>query len=221
MNDATMLLWIDRGRTLSYLLVAVGVVGEFFVDRISGPIIKRRDAVQQAEIARLSKDTADANARAAEANQKAEEERLARVKLEERIAARTLSPEQQSRISAKLKVFKLERADISWYPDSFEATIFASQIEAALKAAGWLADGRPNDALVNGMPIVSGVLIMTGPNDKSVEVGAALLKALLHEGVAATSVPLVQYFPSFAKGADPHSNDPYATRVLIVVGNHP
>jgi hypothetical protein len=67
MEDATILLWIDRGRTLSFALVAIGVVGEFLADRISSPIIKRHDAAQQAEIARLNKETAIARDSAAKA----------------------------------------------------------------------------------------------------------------------------------------------------------
>jgi len=71
MDDATLLLWIDRGRTLSFALVAVGVVGEFLVDRIGGPIIKRRDATQQAEIARFNKEAGDARTAAANAEARA------------------------------------------------------------------------------------------------------------------------------------------------------
>jgi hypothetical protein len=71
MDDATLLVWIDRGRTLSFALVAVGVVGEFLVDRVSGPIIKRRDAAQQAEIARFNKEAGDARTSAANAEARA------------------------------------------------------------------------------------------------------------------------------------------------------
>jgi len=91
MDDVTLLSWIDRGRTLAYLFVAVGVVGEFLVDRVSGPIIKRRDETQRTEIARLNKEAGDARKdasgameRAARLEKEAEQERLARVKIEEK-----------------------------------------------------------------------------------------------------------------------------------------
>jgi hypothetical protein len=71
MDDVTLLSWIDRGRTLAYLLVAVGVVGEFLVDRVSGPIIKRRDEAQRAEIARLTNETERARESAAKAEAQA------------------------------------------------------------------------------------------------------------------------------------------------------
>jgi len=62
------------------------------------------------KIASLGSAVAEADARAAEANRKAEEERLARVKIEEKLAPRRLSPEQSERISTQM----LEWAKNTW-----------------------------------------------------------------------------------------------------------
>ena len=72
----------------------------------------------------------------------------------------------------------------------------------------------------NDMPEIAGVLVLTMPNDKSEEVGSALVKALWSEQIVASVEPLTKYFPLFAKTIDRHSGDSYATRVIIVVGNH-
>src|SRR5437016_14498623 len=97
MDDATLLSLIEKGRIIAAAIVVLGVAGEFLGDFIASPIIKRRDDAQRAEIARLNKEAEDARKSAGEAieraaklekdaaelNRKAEEERLARVKLEE------------------------------------------------------------------------------------------------------------------------------------------
>jgi len=67
-------------------------------------------ALQSAETARKNAEgfqfeIAKANERAADANKLAEEERLARLKLEEKLADRTFDEKQQERIEAKLKPF--------------------------------------------------------------------------------------------------------------------
>jgi hypothetical protein len=105
MDDATLLLWIDRGKILAGFFVAIGVAGEFLGDFISTPIIKRRDDAQQAQIAQLGRDAAEANARAAEANRVAEEEKVARLKLQAQIAPRRLTAEQIAKLASLLKPF--------------------------------------------------------------------------------------------------------------------
>src|SRR2546428_2288570 len=110
---------LDGWAVLFTLLVVLGVGGELVVHIMSSRTSKRLIEIQkaeeqqrQAEIARLPKeaeiarkDIAEAHARAAEANQKAEEEKLARVKIEEKLAPRHLSAEQQRRIVSALKPF--------------------------------------------------------------------------------------------------------------------
>jgi hypothetical protein len=43
MDDVTLLAWIEKGKTLSVFLVALGVVGEFLGDRLEKPVRKRLD----------------------------------------------------------------------------------------------------------------------------------------------------------------------------------
>src|SRR5712664_257469 len=189
MDDATLLVWIDRGRTLSFLLVAIGVVGEFLVDRVSGPIIKRRDAAQQAEIARLNKEAGDARRDASEAieraaklekdaaelNRKAEEERLARVKLEEYNAPRRITDKQAEILLAELKPMKGKKLILMTLVGDPETASFAERLFTILKSAG--IEVVPNSGMMTITP--SGLSFTAGTNRVSdLEVmGAALIKA--------------------------------------------
>ncbi len=222
MDDATLLSWIERGRTLSFLLVAVGVVGEFLVDRMAGPIIKRRDAAQRSEIAELSRQTADSNAPAAEANRIAEQERLARVQLEAKLAPRSLSTEQQARIRSELTKLAGRSVTVTFINDNFEAAAFASQIRDVFSQAKWVitqfSQMTPGG---NGLPIVRGVLIMTEPPDTSVESGHAVLAALRKEEVMVDIMPFDRKGTPEQTSAWKNSKDPLDTRILVIVGSHP
>jgi hypothetical protein len=189
MDDVTLLSWIDRGRTLSFLLVAVGVVGEFLVDRISGPIIKRRDAAQQAEIARLNKDAGEARKSASEAieraaklekeaaelNRKAEEERLARVKLEEYNAPRRITDKQAEILLGELKPLKGKKLVLMTLVGDPETSAFAQRLFALLKSAE--LDVASSSGMMTITP--SGLSLTIGTNRESDAevIGNALIKA--------------------------------------------
>jgi hypothetical protein len=152
--------------------------------------------------------SAEANARAAEANKIAEEERLARVKIETRLAPRSLSQESRNSISQAVKQFAPQTFDILWYPDDQESLNFANQIFAALKDAGWILN-RSDSWL--GFSLTLGVVIEFIPA-KSQEFGPAakaLAEALQKEGVAAT----VELQPGI--------EEKIADRIKIRVGKKP
>ena len=184
MNDAALLLWIGRGKILAGFLVAIGVAGEFLADFIENPIVKRRDEAQQAEIAQLGKDAAEANARAAEANRAAEEEKLARLKLQAQIAPRRLTAAQIAKLTELLKPF----ADSSLSLDvtvasGLEGTNLANDMLVALNNAHITPQGNQrlmdlffgNVILKAGQKwlkeaeIIGGFLIEAGLSPKPVE----------------------------------------------------
>jgi uncharacterized membrane protein len=113
------LAWIGCAKTISAFLVAIGVAGEFLGDYLARPFQRRIDAAREAGVAQLTKDSqqaqariaeaqanvADAQAKAAQANRIAEEERLARIKIEQRMAPRTLTIEQRQRVIDTIKPF--------------------------------------------------------------------------------------------------------------------
>jgi len=89
------------------VLVAIGVAGESVFGFKLWRKNSRLRVIQEREIANLG-------AVAAEANRKAEEERLARIKIEERVAWRRLTKDEQSKIGSRLRHFSGETASV-WF----------------------------------------------------------------------------------------------------------
>ncbi len=90
-----------------------------------------RASENEREAAQLRKD-------AARLDTLAEQERLARVKIEGKLAPRNLSSDQQRRIADKLRVFAGQKFEI--FPhrlEDKEATNFARRLGITLQAAGW------------------------------------------------------------------------------------
>ncbi len=83
----------------------------------------------------LKRGIADANARAAEATQKAEEADLARLNLEAKIAPRRLNADQQRMIAEALKPFSGSKVMVKSYALDVEAAILGKQIIESLKFA--------------------------------------------------------------------------------------
>jgi hypothetical protein len=131
------------------VFVAIGVVGEsitgFLHWRRSGQLQSVQTAenlAQQKEIARLSNETAsarggiaEANARAADANARALQ---AQVELAKFKAPRTLTQEQQDRITSKLSAFSGTQFDAAVGPiGDPEPELLLRVIETTLEKAGW------------------------------------------------------------------------------------
>jgi hypothetical protein len=87
--------------------------------------------------AALTASVAEANARAAEANKIAEQERLARRRIEAGLASRRLSPEQASRFVASLTPFRgvMPAVSVTVLGDA-EAKGFAEDLARAIDRAG-------------------------------------------------------------------------------------
>ena len=142
MDDVTLLAWIDHAKTVSALLVALGVAGEFVGGWIENPIRKRVDSAREAEIARFNKESGDALATAAAANERAAglEARAAQLQLEvekERAARlpRSISTQNQTTLVACLTAGP--KGPITVVPKTFdeESEAYAAQIEQVLRQA--------------------------------------------------------------------------------------
>ena len=130
-----LLARIDVWLLVFGIVVVVGVAGESFFgirhwwnSRKLQAIQQSENEAQRTELARLAEQTAQANARAAEATRIAEAEKLARIKIEERLAARRISPKEFSAILA-VEVDKL--FDI-------EAEPFSDDVIRTLTDSGWV-----------------------------------------------------------------------------------
>jgi hypothetical protein len=117
---------------------------------VGNDIAHARAREQEADlrIAELKRETevarqqiAEAKAHAAEANERTETERLARIKLQKTVAWRELSDEQTIEIAAKLKPFAGENVDVLAYGDEPDSLMLSMQIHKALGASWSLPKG--------------------------------------------------------------------------------
>ena len=127
---------------------------------------------------------AEAQRGAAEANRKAEAERLARVKIEEKLADRSLSQEQGVHLTAILSTFKGQPINIIEYTLSNEAVMLSRQIQSMLVAAGW--DVKVIGALTGAETKQSGVLILTAQGQTEIPAAVALTAALNSERIVSS-----------------------------------
>jgi len=170
---------------LGALFVLLGTIGAIF----SGGI---RERFADERISKNEADTATANARAAEAEQRASEANLELARMK---APRTLRPEQQQRVIAILKPFAGTQFDIGLVEGDAEAAEFMTLCEAVLQAAGWKQTdwvggdivmtraGKPTAGLVT----TTNVAIAVHPETESTlgNAAATLSAALSLEGIAA------------------------------------
>jgi len=144
--------------------------------------IARKEAASLADdIAKEEKGVADANARAAlaeqhaaEANKKAEDERIARLKLEAALAPRRVSSEQERLITSRLLKFKKWQITLFVVTGNPEAADFASDFERVFRNAGFSVNVM--DGVISGP--ARGLSAATGKGRLAdIEVLAKALKA--------------------------------------------
>jgi len=168
--------------------VAIGVVGELVVGFWQAGANKRLHEIEALEALSLHKDTeqsrataesarseaaqasahladahleaARANERAAEANRIAEGERLARIKIEERLAPRRLTGQQIVDLSRGLSSFSSTEIQVVFPPDA-EPVGIAQPLLAALQAARWSISTIVGH---DGARVVTGILVELKPD---------------------------------------------------------
>ncbi len=122
---------------LSLVVLILGIAGELFsavrTSQVSGQII-----------ANIEERAADAEQKAGEANREAarltkvaEDERVARVQIEEALAPRRLTTKQRSAISSTLSRFSGQPVTAIHNTFDVEAAVFAAEIVSTLKLAKW------------------------------------------------------------------------------------
>lgn len=133
------------------ILITVGVAGElavqFYASRKDTKLRETNDSV----FSILNTKAAEANDRAAKAEERvseneketaqlnavAEEERLARITIEDRVAWRRLTGNQQAKMASRLDSFSGEPVLIQYNTNDLEANLFALDIATALRQAKW------------------------------------------------------------------------------------
>lgn len=140
----SLLARIDVWLLVFGIIVVIGVAGESFFgirhwwnSRKLKVLQDQENAEQAAEIARLHSVTAEALKQAADANRTAEEERLARIKIEEKLAWRRIDAAEHDRIVSALKPHGGAAVEVLKLGD-IEAATFADDLIEALRDSGWL-----------------------------------------------------------------------------------
>jgi hypothetical protein len=223
---------LDNWTAFFTLLVVIGVGGELVVHVISSRANKKLIALQksealaqEAEIARMKKDSAffeldiaKANKGAAEANRIAEAERLERIKIEERLSGWKLNSEAQKRLTAELKPYAKTPFDLSINPA--EAN-FMETIDAVLLAAGWerqlpKAAGPP---IQNAAPVLMLIHDKAGMVTTRGQVRIELSKELREKfGAAAETLANGLAIEGIKIGLHEIPNDANPTAIHIVIG---
>ena len=162
---------------------------------------------QDERIALAQRGAAEANARAAEANEKAEKERLARAALERRTAVRALSVEEWKSLSTLLARFRGQSADVVIFPVTFESNFIAGSVAGILGNAGWTVGPVQRLAEPPNNMLVQGIYIQATADAESQAAGAALFDALK------TTVASGVWNPAPLRSGPP--------RVWIFVGDRP
>ena len=122
-------IWPAR-EVLGGAVITVGVFAEVAL----GIFIAR--SAKRAEL-KASIAIAEADERAAKAEQAAAEANLARVKIEEHLAWRTITDEQRASLVQQLSGFAGQQISISIWPETDEIATFRYFIAKVLNEAGW------------------------------------------------------------------------------------
>jgi hypothetical protein len=118
----------------------------------------------QRDIANAKKDASEADARAADARSMAAAEQLERIKLEARVAPRSLDPDQQRMITAALRKFSGHPVTLLSYGLDGEGAALGAQIISVLTAAGFaVTDSRASFISSGGFEL--GIHVR-GPNSE-------------------------------------------------------
>ena len=135
------LVWVNRvyfaAGGVAALATAATVVAGLAQSRLNDKISERKDRelaefrlASEATVAELQKQTA-------QANQKAEEDRLARMKIEQRLAPRSLDEKQKDAIRTMVAPFSGTSLDVIACGDTREIGNLIASITGVLQAAGW------------------------------------------------------------------------------------
>lgn len=201
-------------------LIWIGVAGELLFGGRARSASDELSAEAQERIAQ-------ADARAAEANEKAEKERLARVKIEARLAPRHLTSDQQERIASRLSRWAIlpgtdMRQSVAVFPTThvFESENLATLIANALTAAGW--DVSRNEVHF-GKPI-SGIgvwLLAAKSNQRGAAVAADLWRVLTDEQIFTNLLPPRDGCEELGTAPDLIEHDPACSQISVFVGDRP
>lgn len=154
--------------------VTIGVTAEALLTFLHVRKSRRLESLQELEIESIKFN-------AAEANRLAEQDRLARVKIEERLAPRCITESERVKLIAELKRFAPRLVDVLRYPDDAEVTELTRQLVNVLKDSGW----KPTmQTVTNSAEPICGIIVeVDGKNPGNIAAGEALVSGFSAVGL--------------------------------------
>jgi hypothetical protein len=176
-----------------------------------------RAAKAEENLGNARKDAAEASERSAEANKIAEGERLERLKIQARLAPRTLSADQQQRIETRLKPFSGTPYELCVDPVP-EAINLLTIVDAILRSAGWSNKESAKTELRSIITLASGSKVEQG---YFAGVVVELTKSMMpeHESSASAFVLALQAEGIDARGVILDDTDPSPKTLHIMIGS--
>ena len=194
------IIWSGVTTALAAAGVVIFTALQFWSDGIRDQKTDERNRAMEVQVAAANAKTAELEKEAAALKAQAEADKLARLKIEARMAPRSLTPQQQNELTSKLSQFKNVRGTIIASPSTQEAEWFAHVLYAPLRAAGWeitVEPGTETAAVLQPRGVI--VQFPIGPNDSVAIKGrqivpppgpwGPLAETLSEFGIAATALP--------------------------------
>lgn len=184
-----LIIGLVIGVISTVMVVWMGNVKEEYLNRELA-VSRKLTASLEKQSTELKVAVSDADARAAEANEKAEKERLARIRLEEDLAWRRLPKEQQQIIASRLANFSGQIVSLWFGAGDKEAETFAWELASALSSAKWkvfspassITMASSGNLFDTVSPQETGITVASTGDKSSMEASQALVLELLALG---------------------------------------
>ena len=175
------------------LTTRMSIVRAKALEEVQSEIIKAKDRQLAIDLRKKDGEIAEAKKDAAEANRTAEKERLARIKIEEKLAPRTLSDNQRQDVIQKISKYKNILVDILQLGDGAEQQHMRQLLSIVVRQAKW----KTHEWSAPGTDPIIGIAI--GVSDTATE----LEKSAAHDLLAALKDTrlFIDSTPPFKAGA--------------------
>jgi hypothetical protein len=199
--------------------VLVGTIGAIIMSGVREQFANERISANETATAQARADSDLANARAAEANRAAEQERLARVKLEAKLAPRSLTTDQMVELRNKWLQYAGATVDILIFPSGTPDIMpLAGIIRETLIQSQWIIEH--NWQSLGGFVVGVGVAVRSGSNPLIEKQADILVEGLNAADVLTSRAPPLKD-DSMPVGAVGDSFSGVAAPIRIYIGTKP
>ena len=198
-SNIGLIIGLVIGVVSTVLVVWMGNVKEEYLNRELA-FSRERTATLEKQSYELKVAVSDADARAAEANEKAEKERLARIRLEEDLAWRRLTKDDQKIVASRLAKFYGQVVTLWYGAGDKEAETLAWELATSLNSAKWkvfspassITMAQSGNTFGSVSPPETGIRVASTGDKHSMEASQALVHELLSLGFDAIKFPKIE-----------------------------